>query len=88
MLIDVMRIMARETGFTIIDHSFGFTAVRENDGGYLLFCLSTGEWSIFDARTARSVSNGKGLGPFLAAARRRFEFGLDVPQAAERELAA
>ena len=88
MLIDAMRIVARETGFTIIDHSFGFTAVRENDGGYLLFCLSTGEWSIFDARNTRSVSNGKGLGPFLAAARRRFDFGADVAQAAEKELAA
>ena len=88
MLIDAMRMVARETGFTIIDHSFGFTAMRENDGGYLLFCLSTGEWSIFDARTARSVRNGKGLGPFLAVARRRFAFGPDVAQAAETELAA
>jgi len=88
MLINAMRIVARETGFTIIDHSFGFTAMWENDGGYLLFCLETGEWSIFDARTARSVSNGKGLGPFLAAARRRFELGPDVAQAAEKELAA
>ena len=88
MLIDALRVVAREAGFTIIDHSFGFTAIQENNGGYLLFCLSTGEWSIFDARTARSVSNGKGLGPFLVAARRRFELGPDVAQAAEKELAA
>jgi hypothetical protein len=42
MLIDAMRIVARETGFTVIDHALGFTAIRENDGGRLLFCLSTG----------------------------------------------
>ena len=88
MLIDALRIVAREAGFTIVDHLFGFTAIQENNGGYLLFCLSTGEWSIFDARTARLVSNGKGLGAFLAAARQRFELGPDVAQAAEKELAA
>jgi hypothetical protein len=88
MLIDALRIVARETGFTIINHSLGFTAIRENNGGYLLFCLSTGEWSIFDGRTARAVSNGKGLDAFLAAAHRRFDLPPDVAQAAERELAA
>src|SRR5258708_12265519 len=58
MLIDAMRIVARETGFTIVDHALGFTALRENDDRHLLFCLSTGEWSIFNGRTAQLVCGG------------------------------
>jgi hypothetical protein len=88
MLIDAMRIVARETGFTIVDHAFGFTALRENDDGHLLFCLSTGEWSIYDGRTAQSVANGHGLGPFLAAAHRYFDLPSETAEAVRREFAA
>ena len=88
MLIDAMRIVARETGFTIVDHTFGFTAVREDDDRHLLFCLSTGEWSIYDGRTAQSVANGFGLGPFLAAARQYFDLSLEAAEAVQREYAA
>ncbi len=52
MLIDATRIVARDTGFTIIDHASGFTALRQDHDDYLLFCLPTGEWSIYDGRTA------------------------------------
>lgn len=88
MLIDAMRIVARETGFTIVDHAFGFTALRENDDGHLLFCLSTGEWSIYDGRTAQAVANGNGLGSFLAAARRYFDLASETAEAVRREYAA
>jgi hypothetical protein len=57
MLINAMRIVARETGFTVIDHALGFTAIREDDGGRLLFCLSTGEWSILDGQTAKTIAS-------------------------------
>jgi len=30
MLIDATRIVARDTGFTIIDHASGFTALRQD----------------------------------------------------------
>src|SRR5258708_5595062 len=53
MLIDAMRIVASETNFTIINHAFGFTALREDKDRHLLFCLSTGEWSIYDSGTAQ-----------------------------------
>ena len=69
MLIDATRIVARDTGFTIIDHASGFTALRQDHDDYLLFCLPTGEWSIYDGRTAALVHNGFGLAAFLAAAR-------------------
>ena len=88
MLIDAMRIVARETGFILVDHAFGFTALRENDDRHLLFCLSTGEWSIYDGRTAQSVANGFGLGPFLAAARQYFDLSLETAEAVQREYAA
>ena len=88
MLIDAMRIVARETGFVLVDHAFGFTALRENDDRHLLFCLSTGEWSIYDGRTAQSVSNGFGLGPFLTAARQYFDLSLEAAEAVQREYAA
>jgi hypothetical protein len=88
MLIDAMRIVARETGFILVDHAFGFTALRENDDRHLLFCLSTGEWSIYDGRNAEAVSNGFGLGSFLAAARQFFDLSLETAEAVEREYAA
>ena len=88
MLIDAMRIVARETGFTIVDHAFGFTALRENDDRHLLFCLSTGEWSIYDGRTAQSVANGFGLASFLAAARHHFDLPSETAEAVQREYAA
>jgi hypothetical protein len=88
MLLDAMRIVARETGFTIIDHVFGFTALRQNDDRHLLFCLSTGEWSIYDSRTAHLIANGFGLGSFLAAARRYFELPSETAEAVQREYAA
>jgi hypothetical protein len=88
MLIDAMRIVARGTGFTIIDHVFGFTALRENDDRHLLFCLSTGEWSIFHGRTAELVCGGYGLSSFLTAARRYFDLPAETAEAVEREYAA
>jgi len=88
MLIDAMRIVARETGFTLIDHAFGFTALRENDDRHLLFCLSTGEWSICDSRTAELIANGFGLGSFLVAARRYFDLPSETAEAVRREYAA
>jgi hypothetical protein len=88
MLIDAMRIVARETGFTVIDHTFGFTALREDDDGHLLFCLSTGEWSIYNGRTARPVRNGYGLSSFLAAARRYFNLTAETADAVQRDYAA
>jgi hypothetical protein len=88
MLIDAMRIVARETGFTVIDHTFGFTALREEDDGHLLFCLSTGEWSIYSGRTARLIRNGDGLSSFLAAARRYFNLATETADAVRRDYAA
>jgi len=88
MLIDAMRIVARETGFILVDHAFGFTALRENDDRHLLFCLSTGEWSIYDSGTAQLVSNGFGLGSFLAAARQYFDLPSEAAEAVRREYAA
>jgi hypothetical protein len=88
MLINAMRIVASETNFTIIDHAFGFTALRENDDRHLLFCLSTGEWSIYDGRTAQLVANGHGLGSFLAAARQYFDLPSETAEAVRREYAA
>src|SRR5437868_10787049 len=80
MLVDAMRIVARETGFTVIDHEFGFTAIRENDGGPLLFCLSTGEWSIFNGQTAKVIASGCGLASFLTAARQYFDLPAETPR--------
>jgi hypothetical protein len=88
MLIDAMRIVARETGFTIVDHALGFTALRENDDRHLLFCLSTGEWSIFNGRTAQLVCGGYGLSSFLSAARRYFDLPAQTADAVRREYAA
>jgi len=88
MLIDAMRIVARETGFTVIDHALGFTAIRENDGGRLLFCLSTGEWSIFDGQTAKLVASGYGLASFLTAARQFFNLPAETAEAVQSEFAA
>jgi hypothetical protein len=88
MLIDAMRIVARETSFTMVDHAFGFTALRENDDRHLLFCLSTGEWSIYDGRSAELVASGFGLGSFLAAARQYFDLPPEAAEAVQREYAA
>ena len=88
MLVDAMRIVARETGFTVIDHAFGFTALREEDDGHLLFCLSTGEWSIYSGRTARLIRNGDGLSSFLAAAGRYFNLATETADAVRRDYAA
>ena len=88
MLRDAMRIVARETAFNIVDHTFGFTAVREDDDRHLLFCLSTGEWSIYDSRTARLITNGFDLGSFLAAARRYFDLSSATAEAVQKEYAA
>ena len=88
MLIDAMRIVASETNFTIIDHAFGFTALRADEDRHLLFCLSTGEWSIYDSSTAQLVANGFGLGSFLAAARQYFDLPSEAAEAVRREYAA
>jgi hypothetical protein len=88
MLIDAMRIVARQTGFTIIDHELGFTAIRENDGDGLLFCLSTGEWSMYEGQTAKVIASGHGLTPFLAAARQHFNLPPETAEAVQREYAA
>ena len=82
------RVVARETGFTVIDHALGFTAIRENDGGPLLFCLSTGEWSIFNGQTAKVIASGYGLASFLTAARQYFNLPAETADAVEREYAA
>ena len=83
MLIDAMRIVARETGFTIVDHALGFTALRENDDR-----LSTGEWSIFNGQTAQLVCGGYGLSSFLTAALRYFDLPAETADAVQREYAA
>src|SRR5438270_5367799 len=88
MLLEAMRIVARETGFTVIDHALGFTAIRENDGGRLLFCLSTGEWSIFNGQTAKVIASGSGLASFLTAARQYFDLPTETADAVLREHAA
>ena len=88
MPMDATRIVARETGFTIIDHASGFTALRDDDNAYLLFCLPTGEWSIYDGRTAQLVHNGYGLAMFLAAARRYFDLPAESADAVQRQYAA
>ena len=88
MLIDAMRIVARQTGFTLIDHAFGFTALRENDDRHLLFCLTTGEWSICNSRTAELIANGFGLASFLAVARRYFDLPCETAEAVRKEYAA
>ena len=88
MLLEAMRIVARETGFTVIDHGLGFTAVPENDGGRLLFCLSTGEWSIFNGQTAKAIASGSGLVSFLTAARQYFNLPAETADAVQREYAA
>ena len=88
MLIDAMRIVASETNFIIIDHAFGFTALRADEDRHLLFCLSTGEWSIYDSGTAQLVANGFGLGSFLAAARQYFDLPSEAAEAVRREYAA
>ena len=88
MLIDAMRVVARETGFAVIDHALGFTALREDASGYLLFCLSTGEWSIYDGRTAQLVRDGYGLASFLTAARRYFDLPVEKADAIQRDHAA
>ena len=62
MLIDAIRIVARETGFIIVDHALGFTALRESDDRHLLFCLATGEWSIFNGQTAQLICGGYAAG--------------------------
>ena len=87
MLIDAMRIVARETGFAVIDHALGFTALREDASGYLLFCLSTGEWSIY-GRSAQLVRDGYGLASFLTAARRYFDLPVEKADAIQRDYAA
>ena len=88
MLIDAMRIVAHQTSFIMVDHAFGFTALRENDDRHLLFCLSTGEWSIYDGRSAELVANGFGLGSFLVAARQYFDLATEAAEAVQREYAA
>ena len=88
MLIEAMRIVARETGFAVIDNALGFTALREDASGYLLFCLSTGEWSIYDSRTAQLVRDGYGLASFLTAARRYFDLPVEKADAIQRDYAA
>ena len=88
MLINATRIVARDTGFTIIDHASGFTALRQDHDDYLLFCLPTGEWSIYDGRTAALVHNGSGLAAFLAAARHYFDLPAESAHVVQRQYAA
>jgi len=88
MLIEAMRIVALETGFAVIDHALGFTAFREDASSYLLFCLSSGEWSIYDGRSAQLVRDGYGLASFLTAARRYFDLPAEKADAIQRDYAA
>src|ERR1700730_13117041 len=85
MLIDAMRIVARETGFTIVDHALGFTALRENDDRHLLFCLATGESSIVNVHTAQLVCGGCDVSSFLPAARRFFDLPAEAAEAVRRK---
>ena len=84
MLIDAMRIVARESGFTIVDHILGFTAYRPNDHRYLLFCLSTGEWAIYAAEKPIEVATGRGISDLVAAARTYFDWPPEAAEAAQR----
>jgi hypothetical protein len=85
MLIDAMRIVARETGFTVIDHALGFTAIRENDGGRLLFCLSTGR-VVDNGETAKVTASGFGLASFVIAARQYFDLPAETAEAVQRAI--
>jgi hypothetical protein len=88
MLIELMRVVAREAGFIIINHSLGFTAYRLNDDRNFLFCLSTGEWAIYATRTTDEVAHGRGATSFLTVACQYFDLPPDASDAAEREIAA
>jgi hypothetical protein len=88
MLIEAMRVVAREAGFLIINHSLGFTAYRLYDDRYFLFCLSTGEWTIYATGTTAEVARGRGATSFLTAACHYFGLPPDASDAAEREIAA
>src|SRR5438874_1983546 len=66
----------------------GFTALRQDHDDYLLFCLPTGEWSIYDGRTAALVHNGFGLAAFLAAARHYFDLPAESAHVVQRQYAA
>ena len=79
----MVRIVARQTGFTAIDQ---FTAIRENDGGRHLFCLSPGEWSIFNGETAKVTASGYGLASFLIAARQYFDLPAETAEAVQRAI--
>ena len=88
MLIDAMRIVARESGFTLVEHKLGFTAYRPNDDRYLLFCLSTGEWAIYGAATAIEVAKGSGIASLVAIARQYFDLPAETAEAVQRQYAA
>src|ERR1700720_2763004 len=88
MLIDAMRIVARDSCFIIIDHALVFTALREGDKRPLLFCRATGEWSIFNGQTAQLICGGYGLSSFLTAARPYFDLPAEAAEAVRRKYAA
>lgn len=88
MLKNEMRVLASETGFTIIDNSVGFAAYRLNDNRYFLFCLWTGEWAIYEVDTGVEVTHGRGATSFLAASQQYFKLRAKTADAVQIEYAA
>jgi hypothetical protein len=88
MFVTAMRLVARQAGFIVINHSLGFTAYRLNDDRYFLFCLSTDAWAIYATATTARVAHGRGATSFQAAASQYFDLPADVCYAAETEIAA
>jgi hypothetical protein len=84
MLSNKMRSVARDVGLTIAPYqSDGFTAVREHDGGHLVFVLNTGEWMIYQAADVVLRASGSGPESFVAALREYFTVPAEiVPDAA------
>ena len=85
MLSDKMRSVARDVGLTIAPYQseLGFTAVREHDGGHLVFVLNTGEWMIYQAADVVLRASGSGPESFVAALREYFSVPAEiVPDAA------
>ena len=80
---DAMRSAAWSAGLTVVPYEsdLGFTAVRENDGGYFVFVLNSGEWMIYRAEDAMMMANGCGPSSLLVALRRHFEIADALPAA-------
>jgi|SRR5690349_3977839 hypothetical protein len=84
MLSDEMRSVARKVGLTVAPYQseLGFTALRETDGGHLVFVLNTGEWMIYRAADVVLMASGSGPVSFIAALRQYLEVAEVVSDAA------